>query len=142
MAPTVWPTAVRRLPRRPLNDGPKSAFGYTANSGIDTSAAQTFTITVAADSTPPTVVNSAPTANANVAENTVDGTVTVTGTASDNKLIQKVEVKLYGGDFVAANTVVASGGLTANYSLPVSPVPGLNTVSVRSTDASPILLLS
>jgi hypothetical protein len=108
--------------------------GGTANGGADTSAAQTFTITVADDSTPPTVAISSPTANASVSENAAG--VAITGTASDNKQLAKVEVQLNGGAYVDAVSTITAGGLTASYTLNVTPQPGLNTLNVRSVDAA------
>jgi uncharacterized delta-60 repeat protein len=95
----------------------------------------TFTITVAEDDVKPTVTITAPAANANVPENTTNNTVTVSGSAADNKTVQKVQVKLNSGAFVDATTTVSSSGTTATYTLAVTPEPGSNTITVKSIDS-------
>ncbi len=81
---------------------------------------------------PATPVISTPVANSLVGVN-AGGTTTVTGTATDNKGIAKVEVKLGNGAYSEAtlSNVVGTG---ASFSIQITPVTGANTVTVRSTD--------
>lgn len=60
--------------------------------------------------------------------------VNVTGTAKDNKGISAVKVKLNGGAFVDA--VLTPMGTNATYTLPITPISGLNTLVVQSFDTS------
>jgi nitrous oxidase accessory protein NosD len=108
--------------------------GGVLNGGVDTSDAQTFTITVAEDSTNPTVLVSAPAAGATV---TTEGfsTVNVTGSATDNKFLSRVEVKLNGGAPITA-TLNKSSDTSGSFTAAVQPVLGTNTLVVTSFDAS------
>lgn len=108
--------------------------GGTANGGVNVSPPQFFTIQVKDDITAPGVTIASPLASAKVAESGT-GFIDITGTASDNKLVDRVEASLNGGPFNAAALTLAPGGLTATYAASVSPVPGANTVSVRCYDA-------
>jgi hypothetical protein len=83
---------------------------------------------------PPAPVIQAPLALARVGVNS-GGSTTISGTASDNKGIIKVEVSLNGGPFVQA-TLADNNGPNINWSASVTPVAGANTVVARSTDAS------
>lgn len=108
--------------------------GGTANGGVNVSPPQFFTIQVKDDITAPGVTISSPLASAKVSESAT-GFINITGTASDNKLVDRVEASLNGGPFSTAALTLAPGGLTATYAASVSPVPGINTVSVRCYDA-------
>lgn len=124
------------LTYRPNGNAGTAIFAVTlTDSGGASSAAQTFSVTVQDDSTKPTVAVSSPLGGAKVAE-TVSGSISVTGSAADNKRVAGVEVKLNDGNWGAATTLVASSGLTATYTSTISPVPGLNTIAVRSTDTN------
>ncbi len=109
----------------------------TALDGVTT---KTYTLTIvragAADATRPAVTIGFPAAAAKVAESVPTGMITITGAASDNKGVSLVEVQLNGGTFAEAALTFAPSHLTATYSLAVSPVPGINTLVVRSTDTS------
>ncbi len=108
----------------------------TAEDGTTT---KTYTLTVkrlTADVTNPTVAISSPAASARVSESVSTGLITVSGTAADDRGLTSVEASFNGGAFAPASAVVAANGLTARYTVSVSPVPGLNTISVRSTDTT------
>gem|GEM_PF-841499 len=109
----------------------------TAQDGV---TVNTYTVTVicaaAADSTPPTVTLTAPASAAHVNEIIPSGMLNVTGAAADNKGVVLVEVSLNGGTYAQAALTLATNQLTATYALLASPVPGTNTVTVRSTDTS------
>jgi len=59
--------------------------------------------------------------------------VTVSGMATDNIGIHKVQVSLNNGPFVDAN-VASPGGTSTEWNLNVTPAPGKNTLKVRSVD--------
>jgi subtilisin-like proprotein convertase family protein len=61
------------------------------------------------------------------------GILAVTGTATDNKGVEKVELSLNGGSFAPVTLAVPVAPSTA-YSTVVTPVTGPNTVRVKSTD--------
>ncbi len=77
------------------------------------------------DSVPPVVEITSPANNSALTATSV----TVTGTASDNVAVEKVEISLDGTTWT-----VASG--TASWSASVSLQPGANTIYVRATDRS------
>ncbi|MCX6854026.1 MAG: chitobiase/beta-hexosaminidase C-terminal domain-containing protein, partial [Verrucomicrobia bacterium] len=77
----------------------------------------------------PTLSLTSPTINQEVPE----GVVTVTGKASDNKQVARIEVKLNDGAYVDATLAAASAG-NINFSRLISPVAGDNTLSVRAVD--------
>ncbi|HEV2694914.1 MAG TPA: alpha-amylase family glycosyl hydrolase [Verrucomicrobiae bacterium] len=82
---------------------------------------------VVADSTPPTVSLLVPTNNA-----VVGGSLQISGTASDNSAVQKVEVRLDNGAWLAA-----AG--TTSWSLPLNTSNFLNgphSISARASDAA------
>jgi YVTN family beta-propeller protein len=83
------------------------------------------TPTPAPDTSPPTVVIDSPAANSALTSTDV----TVTGTASDDRSIQKVEISLDGTTWSPA-----SG--TTSWSARVVLKEGTNTIYVRATDAS------
>jgi len=61
------------------------------------------------------------------------GTLNITGTATDNKGVAFVKVKLNGGSFVDAD-LATPGNPGTNWSLDVVPVAGSNTILVQSFD--------
>ena len=63
------------------------------------------------------------------------GSITITGTATDNKGIQEVAVRINGSLFQTA-TITSMSGTSANWSAVVTPQTGANTLEVRSTDTS------
>ena len=92
-------------------------------SGSDT---RHVTVTVEADTQPPTVTLSSPADGASV----TGSTITVTGSASDNVAVQAVEASLNGA---AAQT--CSG--TATFTCSVGPLQaGSNTITVTASDAA------
>ncbi|UQA61816.1 DUF4082 domain-containing protein [Polyangium aurulentum] len=81
----------------------------------------------ASDATPPTVAISSPAANA-----TLVGTAQVTGTASDNVGLSKVEIQVDAGSFITA-----TGTSNWTYSLnTVALTNGSHTLTVRATDTT------
>lgn len=89
-----------------------------------------------ADAAIPVVTITAPLANANALE-TAGLTVNVTGTATDDKGVDKVQVSLNGGAFTDAVIpayLLKSPSVT--YSAPVTPLPGINTIAVKSIDTA------
>jgi hypothetical protein len=83
------------------------------------------------DTAKPTVKITAPAANANVMEG---ASVLLTGTASDNKGVLNVQVALNGGAFANAVTTISTNGLSATYTATITPIPGVNLLSVKSID--------
>jgi Bacterial Ig domain len=83
------------------------------------------------DTTKPGVKITPPATGANLAEG---ASATLAGTASDNKGVLRVMFALNGGSFADAVTTVAASGLSATYTAALSPVPGKNTVAVKSVD--------
>ena len=79
------------------------------------------------DTTPPSVTIAAP-----LAGSTVSGIVSVSGTASDNAQLARVEVSLDGGAYR-----LAQGTATWSFALDTAAVPsGSHTISARATDGS------
>ncbi|MFZ4765444.1 MAG: Ig-like domain-containing protein, partial [Roseimicrobium sp.] len=103
--------------------------------GLTPLTSGTFTVTV----TPETVLPPAPkiTAPASGASFTLTtgGTVTVSGTATDNHAVGRVRIALNGGAPVDA-ALTSPGSLSTGFSLAVTPVPGTNTVTVQTLDAN------
>lgn len=82
------------------------------------------------DTTKPTITFSAPADNSTVNSSSV----TVQGTAKDDKAVNKLTYQLNGG---AEQTVSITAGATVNFSIPVSSlVEGSNTVVVNAYDAA------
>jgi uncharacterized repeat protein (TIGR01451 family) len=105
----------------------------TTGATLGSPSSATVRIIDSADTTlPATPVISTPHASALVGVN-AGGSTIVTGTATDNKGIAKVEVKLGNGAYSEAtlNNVVGTG---AGFSIQITPVTGINTVAVRSID--------
>lgn len=98
---------------------------------LSTPVTTTIRIVDTIDTTKPAVVISTPASGAGVAESAV---VNVTGTASDNKGVQKVQIAFNGGSYVDAITTIGATGVTATFTAPIAPVPGLNTVTAKSID--------
>ncbi|MES2595030.1 MAG: Calx-beta domain-containing protein [Verrucomicrobiota bacterium] len=62
-----------------------------------------------------------------------EGAVTASGEVSDNKQVRRVQVKLNNGTFADAVLTPGNGGKT-NFSRPLTPTPGLNTLAVKASD--------
>lgn len=81
----------------------------------------------AADTAPPSVTISSPSSGA-----TVSGTTTVTGSASDNVSVTKIDVQVDGGTWQAA-----SGTTSWSYALVTTSLSnGSHTVTARATDSA------
>jgi hypothetical protein len=78
-----------------------------------------------------------PAAGARVGVN-AGGTITITGSATDNRGIGSVEVSLNGGTFVPA-TLLSVTGRNTTWSAAVTPRAGSNTVQVRSFDTTNVV---
>jgi len=113
----------------PLADG---AHALTVRATDNAGNASTATVSVdvehpVADTTPPTIAISVPSAGA-----TVSGTTTVSGTAADDSKLAAVDVRVDGGPYAAATGTgawsigVATTGLSN----------GTHTLTARATDAS------
>jgi hypothetical protein len=89
------------------------------------------TLTVTYDVTPPTVAITAPTAGGTFV--TASTPLDISGTASDNVAVSKVEWRVNGGAFAPATTSNA----WANWSVTgIALVAGQNTIHVRATDTA------
>ncbi len=77
------------------------------------------------DTTLPSIYISSPTNNATVS----NPSITVSGAASDNVALSKVEVKLNSGSYQTATG-------TTSWSLPLTLISGTNTITARATDTS------
>lgn len=84
------------------------------------------------DNTAPGLTITSPAANANVLPS-AGPTVKVTGTATDNQGVAQVQVQLNSGQFLDAE-VTTAGASSTPYTLTVTPVPGTNTLRVKSID--------
>ena len=84
------------------------------------------------DSIAPTLTLSGPTAN-QVITSDANNRVTVSGAATDNIGVDKVQVKLNNGGFVDALLTPGTGGVT--WSVDVTPVGGINNLTVIARDA-------
>ena len=118
-----------------LNE-PNEAFTLTLSDpqgGVVLGSPATTTIRIIDpnDTTKPHVTITAPTANASFAEGAA---VNVTGAATDNKGVLKVQYSLNSAAFADATTTVSSSGLSAGFTAVLAPVPGVNTVAVKSID--------
>lgn len=99
---------------------------------VDAHAETLIRIIDSNDSKLPTVTITTPAANANFAESAM---VVVTGKAADDKGVAKVQVSLNGGPYQDAATAAAANGLTASFSTnPLTPIPGVNKIDVKSFD--------
>ncbi len=105
-------------------------FGPGASLGAQTTCAVTI---LANDVTPPTVTLTAPAANAVIAE-AAGPSIHVTGSASDNLGLASVLVSLNGAAFAPATLTLASSGKTGTFTLPLTLVPGPNSIAVQSVD--------
>lgn len=101
---------------------------------LGTPSVATVRIVEANDTTKPTVVVTVPAVNASVNE----GFARLTGSAADNRGIEKVEASINGGAVVDVGAVIAVSGRTATFNLALTgslaPVPGLNQLTIISTD--------
>jgi hypothetical protein len=98
-----------------------------ATDGAGNSSTTSVNVSVLNDTAAPTVAFSAPSAGA-----TVSGTVAVSGSASDNVAVAKVELSLDGGAYQPA-----SGTTSWSYSLSTSGLTNAShTLTVRATDSS------
>ncbi|MEJ2290553.1 MAG: leishmanolysin-related zinc metalloendopeptidase [Deinococcales bacterium] len=98
----------------------------TLTMNADKRVSATFTATAPADTRPPSVSLTGPSDGATVASSTV----TVTGTASDNVGVQRVQARLNGGAWQSCS------GLST-FQCSVGPLSqGANTVAVVATDAA------
>lgn len=105
-----------------------------ATGGASLGAITTTTVRILElDSKIPTVVLTTPAANARILA-TAGPTVAVTGTAGDDKGLDRVEIQLNGGSWTAATLTPNATATTATFSRTVTPVPGSNTLNVRSVD--------
>lgn len=97
--------------------------------GMITSAVAT--LTVIADGTAPTVKVSTPKSKVSY----LAPTLSFTGTAQDNLLVQSVTYNLNNSGFVSA--ILSHGGTASNWTtLPATLSPGTNTLSVIATDSA------
>lgn len=111
---------------------PNETFSVALSSPVGTTISPIASATVRildTDTAKPTLTLATPAANAKFAKNTP---VSVAGSATDNKGVDKVEVSLNGGDYAAAALTVTAKGV--DFVLPISPSRGVNTLSVRSVD--------
>jgi hypothetical protein len=67
---------------------------------------------------------------------TTEGAVAVTGTVRDALGVAMVEVKLGTGAWVESALDLNAAGTAGNYSLSITPAPGVNVMTVRATDTS------
>ena len=105
--------------------------GLAANLG--TIPTTTVRIIDAIDSTNPALpIITAPAANARIGVN-AGGKVNITGTATDNKGIAKVQVRINGGTFTDA-TLTTNAGTAASWTIALAPKTGANLIEVQSTD--------
>ena len=95
-------------------------------------ATSSFVLDVSADTVSPTVSVTQPVPNAWIAEG---ASIAVTGSASDNKRLTKVLVQLNGGTSMEATLTLNGAGTSGTYSSPITAVPGVNVITVKSLDA-------
>src|SRR5205085_2460462 len=118
---TAWSASIDTTA---LADG-SHAFRAMALDAAGNSSVASVSVTVHNDVTPPAVAISSPATGASLA-----GSVSVAGTASDNRQVAKVEVAVDGGAFVAAQ-----GTISWTYSLDASALSaGSHTLTARATD--------
>ena len=103
------------------------------------SASASFHVTVklnkdTMDLSLPTVTIRTPVANASVPENS---SLALAGSATDNKGVLSVQVRMNNSLWLDLPVTPAAGGKSATYSIPLlalAPVPGINIIGVRSID--------
>ena len=89
----------------------------------------TLSVSNRVDTNLPTVKISSPAAKAKILA--TNGLFTIRGTATDNKVVTDVLVKLNDADYVSAEMTDGK-----NWSLPVELIPGVNTVLAYSVDSA------
>ncbi len=105
-----------------------------ATGGASIGAIATTTVRILeVDSKIPTVVFSTPAANARILE-AAGATVAITGTAADDKGLDRVEYQLNGGAWTSATLAPNATATTGSFTRNITLVPGVNTISVRSVD--------
>ena len=109
-----------------------SSPGSNASLNTDTSTTNSIVRIIAQDSVAPTVAISTPAANASL-PGTLGGSVTITGTATDAKGVDKVQVSINGGAFADAS--LGGSANAATWSISVQPGGGLTTITAKSLDA-------
>jgi len=92
------------------------------------SVSDTFVLDVNPDTTAPTLKLTAPAVNASVNEGAL---VSLQGSATDNKELTKLQVQFNGN----ALSDVPLSGTSATFSVPLTPVPGVNMIIVQAFDA-------
>lgn len=104
----------------------------TGGAVVATPSSTTVRIIDFIDTTAPTAAITAPVSGASINE----GAFVITGTAADNKGVQRVEYSLNGSAFTSATCSIATNGLSATWSAPSppEPMPGSNSLVVRSFD--------
>lgn len=119
---------------------PNEAFTVTLGSvgGVVLGTPSTATVRIidadTMDVTPPATAPVISTPGANSLTSVYAGaTMTVTGTAKDDRGILLVEVQLNGGDWVPA-TLTSIKGISATWSATLTPQIGTNTVKARARD--------
>lgn len=114
-----------------VNEDFTLTLGSPLGAAIGSGSSTTVRIIDLTDTSKPTVTLITPAANAHVQEG---GSVTLTGTAGDNKGLNKVQYSHNGSPMADAMTTVPTSGVTASFTAAISPQPGLNTVTVQSWD--------
>lgn len=116
---------------------PNESFTITLSSptgGAVLGAIPTATVTILdQDAVAPKVTIAAPAANGRILE-AAGPAIQVTGSATDNKGVERVEVRLNGAAPVEASLTLNAAGTSATYQLGITAVPGLNTIDVQSFD--------
>lgn len=125
------------IPLGPVGGSEPNEIFRVTIAGASMSAAETVTVLIidSADVTKPGVTMSTPVANAVLSYPT--GTnVTINGTATDNRGVQRVEWSFNGSTFteVPITPGASSSPLNAGYTLSLLPRSGLNTILIRSFD--------
>jgi hypothetical protein len=133
-------TALASLPISILNtvsNEPNETFTVTLNSPGGGAALGAITSAVVrildADKAAPAVTLTAPAANAKIPQ-TAGAEVSVTGTATDNKAVEKIELQLNGAAFINVPFTVDAKG-KASFSFPITALRGTNIINVRGVDA-------
>jgi PGF-CTERM protein len=118
---TSWSTAVT------LDLGPNTIYARANDTSGNSREVQvddvSYVVRGSEDTTPPTVSVDSPSDG----DTFTTATITVSGTASDNEGVSKVEVKVGSGDWTDA-----SG--TMSWSKTVTLIQGMNTIDVRAID--------
>jgi uncharacterized repeat protein (TIGR01451 family) len=99
------------------------------NATLGTPSTTTANI-IEADNVLPAISITAPAAKANV----IAQGITITGKATDNKGITRVQLALNGGPFFDVPSSIARNGLSATFAAPVGLTAGANTVNARCYD--------